>query len=561
MLFQGTVFQNVANGLSNRQYDLSEEKLSQMVREACVVSNAHEFIEQLQHVRFNQSCCSLQILIVQGYQTEVGEGAGTLSGGQRQRIAIARSIISNPRILLLDEATSALDPKAERIVQDALDKISSERTTLIIAHKLATVKKADNIAVISDGVVVEQGNHQQLINQKGRYAKLVAAQDLGNADPSDNGPGRDIPNIARQQTNASAKDIVESHEDDLESGQSTLGYSLIRCLWILLSEQKTLYVTFFFAALGALIGGATFPGQAVLYSRVLTVFTLPPDEGQREVNFYSLMFFVIALGNLLAYSIIGVTCNTIAQTLTHSYRSEMLQNILKQDVGFFDQPENTSGALTAKVTSIPSSLNDLISANVLLIFIVLVNVISSSAVAIAFGWKLGLVIVFGGFPPLITAGYARMRVEVALERKTAELFSDSASLASESVTAIKTVASLTLESPIIAKYSNLLSGIVSRSIRSLAWNLWLYSLSQAIEFLIMALGFGYGSKLVSRGEYTVSQFYVIFIGVLFAAQAAGQFFSFTASKSPAVCNQGNTELSSHNQSHRCRELYSLAAQP
>lgn len=533
MLFRGTVFQNVANGLSDSQADLSEEKLSQMVRESCVASNAHEFIEKLQHVRSRKPHRVLQILIMQGYQTEVGEGAGTLSGGQRQRIAIARSIISNPRILLLDEATSALDPKAERTVQDALDKISRERTTLIIAHKLATVKKADNIAVISDGVIVEQGSHQQLINLKGRYAKLVAAQDLGNADPLDDCLQQDMPNIARRQTTVSVKDMVESSEGDLAAGQGTLGYSLLRCLWILLSEQKKLYVTFFFAALGSLIGGATFPGQAVLYSRVLTVFTLPPDEGQRQVNFYALMFFIVALGNLLAYSIVGVTCNTIGQTLTHSYRSEMLQNILRQDIEFFNQPGNTSGALTAKITSIPSSLNDLISANVLLIFIVLVNVTSSSVVAIVYGWKLGLVVVIGGFPPLIAAGYARMRIEVVLERMNADRFSDSATLASESVIAIKTVASLTLESLVIRRYSDLLSGIVSKSIRSLVWNLWFYSLSQAIEFLIMALGFGYGSKLVSRGEYTVSQFYVIFIGVLFAAQAAAQFFSFTASKPPS----------------------------
>ena len=534
MLFRGTVFQNVANGLSDSQSDLSEEKLSQMVREACVGSNAHDFIEKLQHVRSREPHRVLQILTMQSYQTEVGEGAGTLSGGQRQRVAIARSIISNPRILLLDEATSALDPKAEKTVQDALDKISTDRTTLIIAHKLATVKKADNIAVISDGVVVEQGSHQQLINLKGRYAKLVAAQDLGNADPLDDGPQRqrDMPNISRRQTTVSIKHMIESPKGDLEAGQGTLGYSLVRCLWILLSEQKTLYVTFFLAALGSLIGGATYPGQAVLYSRVLTVFTLPPDEGRRQVNFYALMFFVIALGNLLAYSIVGVTCNTIGQKLTHSYRSEMLQNVLRQDVEFFSQPGNTSGALTARITSIPSSLNELISANLLLILIVLVNVISSSVVAIVFGWKLGLVVVFGSFPPLIAAGYSRMGIEVVLERKNADSFSDSASLASESVIAIKTVASLTLEPLIIRQYSDLLSGIVSKSIRSLVWNLWLYSLSQAMEFLVMALGFGYGSKLVSRGEYTVSQFYIIFIGLLFAAQAAGQFFSYTSSKPP-----------------------------
>lgn len=92
-----------------------------------------------------------------------------LSGGQKQRLAIARSIVSEPTVLLLDEATSALDPKAEKIVQQALDQVSINRTTIVIAHKLSTVRNADNIAVISDGVVVEQGTHNALLDRNGAY--------------------------------------------------------------------------------------------------------------------------------------------------------------------------------------------------------------------------------------------------------------------------------------------------------------------------------------------------------------------------------------------------------
>lgn len=94
-----------------------------------------------------------------------------LSGGQKQRLAIARSIVSQPTVLLLDEATSALDPKAEKIVQQALDRVSQDRTTITIAHKLSTVTNADNIAVMADGAVIEQGTHDELLACDGAYGK------------------------------------------------------------------------------------------------------------------------------------------------------------------------------------------------------------------------------------------------------------------------------------------------------------------------------------------------------------------------------------------------------
>lgn len=128
------------------------------------------------------------------------------------------------------------------------------------------------------------------------------------------------------------------------------------------------------------------------------------------------------------------------------------------------------------------------------------------------------------------AGYAGIRIEISLEKSNSAQFSASATLASECVLAIKTVSSLTLEALILEKYSALLSGIVKKSIRSLLWNLWLYALSQSLELLILPLGFWYGSRLLLSGEYTLTQFYVIFIGVLFAGQAAGQFFSYSASE-------------------------------
>ncbi|WP_396019915.1 ATP-binding cassette domain-containing protein [Bacillus sp. SD088] len=124
--------------------------------EAAEKANIHTFIESLP----------------QGYDTVVNERSTNLSGGQRQRIAIARAFIKNAPILLLDEATSALDTEAEKLIQDALEELMAHRTTLIIAHRLTTIEKADKIFVVDEGKIVEEGSHKHLLAEKGRYQKL-----------------------------------------------------------------------------------------------------------------------------------------------------------------------------------------------------------------------------------------------------------------------------------------------------------------------------------------------------------------------------------------------------
>jgi ATP-binding cassette subfamily B (MDR/TAP) protein 1 len=162
-LFNSSVFDNIVNGLVGTPWEhSSREEQMERVEKAAKIAFAHDFITALP----------------QGYNTRIGERGGLLSGGQKQRVAIARSIISEPKILLLDEATSALDPHAEAVVQQALDSASRNRTTVVIAHKLATIRHADNIVVMAKGKIVEQGCHAQLMAQNAMYAKLVHAQAL-----------------------------------------------------------------------------------------------------------------------------------------------------------------------------------------------------------------------------------------------------------------------------------------------------------------------------------------------------------------------------------------------
>lgn len=252
-----------------------------------------------------------------------------LSGGQRQRIAIARSIISDPKILLLDEATSALDPTAERVVQDALYKVSRNRTTLVIAHKLATIEAADSIAVISQGKVVEQGTHHELIQQNGHYAALVAAQDLGDQEAASTvgpQPGDPSEKIERPVVELSKPD--DAKIPTITTG--TLNYTLLRCIYIMFAEQKSLYWWFVLAIIACTIGGATYPAQAILFSKILNVFVLEGAKARVQANFYSLLFFVLALANLFAFFAIGWSCNIVGQIVTHKYRREMFDHVLNQ---------------------------------------------------------------------------------------------------------------------------------------------------------------------------------------------------------------------------------------
>ena len=151
-LFSGTIAQNIAFGKSD--FNLKD------VEVAAKIANAHQFI------------CELS----QGYFTYVGERGVNLSGGQRQRIAIARAILLNPRILILDEATSALDSESEALVQEALERIMQDRTVFVIAHRLATVRRADRILVLEKGQVIESGSHQELLDKNGVYASFYARQ-------------------------------------------------------------------------------------------------------------------------------------------------------------------------------------------------------------------------------------------------------------------------------------------------------------------------------------------------------------------------------------------------
>lgn len=183
---------------------------------------------------------------------------------------------------------------------------------LIIAHKLATVKDADNIVLVSQGKVVEQGTHSELVTKDGRYAALVRAQDLGQRKEEG------YKTEKREDASQTPEDVLPeaavqlAEAPELPRADETLNKSLISCMVILFGEQQGMWKWFALALPATMIAGAASPAQAVLFSRLITVFTLPLNEGRERADFLSLMLFVVAIAVAIGYFIIGSTVNLVS---------------------------------------------------------------------------------------------------------------------------------------------------------------------------------------------------------------------------------------------------------
>lgn len=508
-LFNQSIYKNVSSGLIGTKWeDEPDEKKRAMVEEACQESFADEFINKLP----------------EGYETQVGDAGIKLSGGQRQRLAIARSIISKPSILILDEATSSIDVSGERIVQAALERASKGRTTITIAHRLSTIRNADQIVVLQRGKVAEQGSHPALMAKSdGIYKGLVNMQQLSLGDGDESEP------VNQGRTDVipePEKHTTKTHETDIKKSSKWEKIKLFNDFGKLLHEQSSRFPFYIIALISAAGAATAVPLQAFFFAHVISVFSETGQKLLDDSSFWSKWWAVLAVGIGVCYFILMVAATNVEHFIAAAYRQEYFESILLQKISFFDHEDHAAGQLSARLSSDPNSLKELLGINTCMLLVGIFSLIGSLAISFAYGWKLALVAFCVIVPLSVGGSFHRIRYELQFNEMNEAVFKESSKFGAESIGAFRTVSALVLEDSICDRYETLLHSHVMSAYKKARWTSLIFAFSDSIGLACQALILWYGGRLLLSGEYSVISFFVTYMAVIQGAEFAGQWLSF-----------------------------------
>ena len=399
VLFDLTIRENIRFGNFNASDDDIEL--------ACRNANAMNFIKKLP----------------KGFDTMVGEGGTQLSGGQKQRVAIARALVRNPRILLLDEATSALDTESEKVVQDALDKARTGRTTLVVAHRLSTIRSADIIVAIEEGKVKETGSHSELMARKGLYHSLVMRQLEGKTEEGQAANATEIyPDLSNQghmeEETRETKNVdvrrrsrtmsTKSHKGISDKGDVAAAPKIE--VWRLLKRNQPEAAYIVIGCLASCFMASIMPIYAVLFGEILGVLGYT-DTAQARADsvYYALFLVLLGFGAALSQTLQGWTFGMSGEALTKRLRRDAFHAMLQQEIGWHDQEENNTGALCARLSGDAGKVQGATGARVGSVLQGVFSMFIAVIVSLYYEWRLGLVGAFM-FPLMVIAVMMNSRI-------------------------------------------------------------------------------------------------------------------------------------------------------
>ncbi|KAL5099938.1 hypothetical protein RYX36_004265 [Vicia faba] len=462
--------------------------------------------------------------------TRVGERGIQLSGGQKQRIAISRAIVKNPSILLLDEATSALDAESEKSVQEALDRVMVGRTTIVVAHRLSTIRNADVIAVVQGGKIVETGNHEELMsNPTSVYSSLVQLQGASSLQ----GLPSVGPSLGRQSSVGYSKEFsrattsiggsFRSDKDSIghiggdDDGSKSKHVSAKR-LYSMVGPDWPYGV---FGTLCAFVAGAQMPLFALGISHALVSYYMDWDTTRREVKKIAFLFCGGAVITVIVHAIEHLFFGIMGERLTLRVRENMFSAILKNEIGWFDETGNTSSMLSSRLESDATLMRTIVVDRSTILLQNVGLVVASFIIAFLLNWRITLVVL--ATYPLIVSGHISEKLFMkGYGGNLSKAYLKANMLAGEAVSNMRTVAAFCSEEKILDLYANELVGPSKNSFRRGQIAGIFYGISQFFIFSSYGLALWYGSVLMGKELASFKSVMKSFMVLIVTALAMGE---------------------------------------
>ncbi|XP_073305508.1 ABC transporter B family member 2-like [Primulina huaijiensis] len=486
------------------------------------------------------------------FETQVGERGIQLSGGQKQRIALARATVKNPSILLLDEATSALDADSEKSVQEALDHVMVGRTTVVVAHRLSTIRNADIIAVVQDGAIVETGSHEDLISRPdSAYSSLVQLHETASllrlpsvrdstGRPLRHSSGANI-RLSRESFQKTARSLSSSFHSEKsvskyggDENARVTSISLRR----LYSMARPDWVYGILGTIGAFIVGAQMPLFAIGVTQALVAYYMDWDATRHEIKKISLLFCGGGVLTLIVHGLTYFCFGIMGERLTLRLRKKMFKAMLRNEMGWFDDVNNTSTMLASQLESEASLLRTLVVDRSTILLQNVGLVVTSFIIAFILNWRLTLVII--AMYPLVISGHISERIFMnGFGGDLSKAYLKANMLAGEAVSNIRTVAAFCSDEKVLDLYQRELVEPSRHSFRRGQAAGIFYGVSQFFIFSSYGLALWYGSILMEKELSSFKSVMKTFMIMIITALSMGE----TLAMAPDIL-KGNQRLAS-----------------